>query len=156
MADESARRKRLRNLLRVLLRDRPELNRLSGMLDFEDDDLDAYLELSLFDWNATPPVTLTAANIEAHPSEAILLFGAAVMACRSDAVREARNPFAFTDGGTQMTPQSKPQTYHVAMSELERDYRLAKMSAKANINISRGWGGVASDYWWFDVGGTTR
>ena len=145
------RRTRLARLLRVLLRDRPDLNRLSGAYDFTDDELDTYLELAVHDWNATPP-PIPDVTLESHPRESILLFGACVLACESDAVREARNPFGFADGGVQASTQNKPATYDAALRRIRAAYEENKRQAKVAMNIGRGWSGVSSDYAFFGVG----
>lgn len=149
MAHNTDRRKRLVRLLRVLLRDQPELNRLSGARDFEDDELDTYLELSAHDWNATPP-PLAPVTVETHPRESILLFGAAVLACESDALREARNPFAFSDGGAQAATHHKPAAYAAALQRMRTSYEYSKGQARVALNIGAGWGGIPSDYAYFN------
>lgn len=141
----SNQRRQYRALLRNFLRDHPELNRITGEIEFADDHLDQALDFGgVMDWNVTPPI-LGQITLETHPAPNLLILGAAVWLCNSDAVREARNPHSFSDGGTVVSEQSKPGLYNVALGPIQAKYEQLKIAYKANQNINGGWGGVPSD-----------
>ena len=141
------RRTRLIEFLRITLRDQPQYNRLTGESDFTPDELGTYLELAMMDFNVAPPI-IQSYTIESFPADytAILVMGGALKACQSDAIREARNPFSFSDGVTSVQPGQKPGLYRGAIESLRMEYEQARNAVKVQINISGGWGGVSSDY----------
>ena len=144
MADSNQRRQ-YREVLRAHLRDKPELNRITKAIEFEDEQLDQALDFGgVMDWNMTPPI-LGEVTLETHPAPSLLVRGATIWACNSDAVREARNPHQFSDGGTVVSEQSKPGLYNVVLGPIRAKYEQMKTTYKANQNINAGWGGAPSD-----------
>lgn len=147
MAADSESRSRYRQRLKLFLRDSPEMNRLTKEYDFSKKELDLALDNAVDEWNFTPP-PIGVVTIDSHPAPFLLIVGAAIWACTSDAIREARNPFVFSDGGASAQQQAKPQIYESAIAAMRVKHDNAIISYKIAQNCDAAWGGAFSEYWY--------
>ena len=131
--------------LRLFLRDTPELNRLIRKNESEDDMLEFGIEMAISDWNSTPPF-IDSTNILNYPSLFMLMHGAAIQILTSQGLYQARNELNYNAGGSSFTRFNKSSYYMQWMLNLDNKYQVNKRNMKVHFNVSRGWGGVASEY----------
>lgn len=141
----SDRRSKARRYLRLFLLDTPELNRLIGRVESTDELFDFAMEMAISDWNSTmPPVGFV--SIDNFPSLYLFLHGCTIQLLKSQGLYQSRNELNYSAGGSSFLRANKTQYYMSWMTNFANEYEMKKRSLKIAQNITRGWGGVASEY----------
>lgn len=131
--------------LRLFLRDTPELNRLIRKEESDDEMLQFALDMAIDDWNTTAPV-IGNYNIGNFPSLYLLMHAAAIQILKSQGLYQARNELNYQTGGSSFIRSNKTNYYQSWMVNFSNEYELKKRNLKIFQNVSRGWGGVVSEY----------
>lgn len=134
-----------RRYLRLFTRDTPQLNRLTRKEESDNEMFDFALEMAISDWNSTTPI-LGAVTIQNFPSLFLLMQGAAIQLLISQGILQARNELQYNAGGSSFVRSNKSNYYMQWAINLQNQYELKKRNIKIQQNISRGWGGVHSEY----------
>lgn len=137
--------KKARRYLRLFLQDTPELNRLIRKEESDNEVLDFALEMAISDWNSTMP-PIGNVNIGNYPSLYLLMHGAVIQILKTQGLLQARNELNYSAGGSSFLRSNKSNYYMQWMINLANDYEVKKRNMKIAKNVSRGWGGVASEY----------
>lgn len=144
-AEATRRMEKARRYLRLFLQDTPELNRLIRKKESEADLIDFAIEMTISDWNATTPM-LYPVSIENFPSLYMLMMGASIQILVSQGILQARNELQYNAGGSSFLRSNKSNYYMQWAINLQNQYELKKRNIKIQQNVSRGWGGVSSEY----------
>ena len=136
---------RLVRKLRAYLRDDPILNELIEGKESTNDQLKVAILDAIEDWNDTQP-PLAPVNILTHPSERLLIRGAAIEILHSAGILQSRNRLDYNDGGIVVRDKDKAPDYQAWISHLIRDYETKKINKKKSQNIALGFGGIPSEY----------
>lgn len=144
-AEATRRMEKARRYLRLFLQDTPELNRLIRKRESEADLIDFAIEMAISDWNATTPM-LHPVSITNFPSLYMLMMGASIQILVSQGILQARNELQYNAGGSSFLRSNKSNYYMQWAINLQNQYELKKRNIKIQQNVSRGWGGVASEY----------
>ena len=131
--------------LRLFMLDTPALNRLTRKVESDDELLTYAIEMAISDWNSTTPV-MGRTDIDNFPSLYLLMHGAAIQLLKSQGLMQSRNELNYQAGGSNFTRFNKSGPYMSWMTNFANEYEMKKRSLKLQINIGRGWGGVASEY----------
>lgn len=143
--EATRRMNKAKKYLRLFLRDTPELNRLTRKEESDDEMLQFALDMAIDDWNTTTPV-IGNYSIANFPSLYLLLHAAAIQILKSQGLYQARNQLQYNSGGSSFSRSDKTQIYMAWMTNFSNEYELKKRNLKLQQNISRGWGGVSSEY----------
>lgn len=131
--------------LRAFLRDQPVLNELIEGKESGDGELrDAILD-AIEDWNNTQP-PIAPVNIRTHPSQRLLIRGAAIEILFSAGILQSRNRLDYNDGGIVVRDKDKAPDYQAWIARLVNDYEMKKINLKKSSNIAIGFGAVPSEY----------
>lgn len=131
--------------LRLFLRDTPELNRLIGKQESDDDLLQFAIEMAIDDWNTTAPI-LGNTTISNFPSLYLLMTAATIQVLKMQGLYQSRNELNYNSGGSSFVRSNKTNYYQSWMLNFANEYELKKRNLKIFQNVERGWGGVASEY----------
>lgn len=131
--------------LRMFLQDTPELNRLTRDYELNDEKLRFCIDMAISDFNSTMPPT-PARSIETYPSLYLLMHGSAVNALKMSGILQSRNELNYQSGGSSFVRSNKTSLYQSWISMFINDYEVKKKQMKMANNISRGYGGVHSEY----------
>ncbi len=131
--------------LRLFLRDTPQLNRLIKAEESNDDLLTFAIDMAIDDWNTTTPV-IGNTTIGNFPSLYLLMHAATMVILKSQGIYQARNELNYNTGGSSFVRMNKSNYYQSWMINFANEYELKKRNLKIQQNISRGWGGVSSEY----------
>jgi hypothetical protein len=144
-SQSQARMEKARRYLRLFLRDTPELNRL--ILDYESDEdlLNFAIEMAVSDWNSTSPI-MGVTTIGNYPSLYLLMHGAVIQILKTQGLYQARNELNYSAGGSSFVRSNKSNYYLTWMTTFANEYAIKVRNLKIQRNISRGWGGVNSEY----------
>ena len=130
--------------VREFVVDKIENNYLVSGEELSDTQINIAMELTLADWNSTPP---TAANsLDNFPYKHILMSGTLYRCFMGLAALLARNTFAFTDGGLSIPLEERFQLYQALSGMFQGEYNATMAKVKININMEEGWGDLGSDY----------
>jgi hypothetical protein len=143
---EATRRfEKAKKYLRLFLRDTPQLNRLINKEESNDELLAFAIEMAIDDWNSTTPA-IGNTTISNFPSLYLLMQGATIIVLKSQGLYQARNELNYNSGGSSFVRTNKSNYYQSWMINLANEYELKKRNLKIQQNITRGWGGVNSEY----------
>ena len=131
--------------LRMFLRDTPELNRLTRDYELDDEHLRFAIDMAISDFNTTMPPT-PAKSIENFPSLWLLMHGAAIQALTMSGIQQSRNELNYQSGGSSFVRSNKTAHYQSWISMFKNDYEMKKRQVKIAGNVSRGYGGIFSEY----------
>lgn len=134
-----------RRYLRLFMLDTPALNRLIRKEESDNEMFDFAIEMAISDWNATTPV-LGYTSIANFPSLYLLMHAAAIQLLKSQGLYQARNELNYSAGGSSFVRANKSNYYMQWMTNFANEYETKKRNLKVQQNLSRGWGGVSSDY----------
>ena len=134
-------------LVRMYLRDYPELNRLVAGVESDSRFIAWAINDAIDDWNITPPVLYSVRSVADHPAISLLVRRAAIALLESVAILQIRNHLSYSDGqGATVNASDKAPMLQSMITMLERRYETAKTKVKIAINIEGGWGvGVHSE-----------
>lgn len=130
--------------LRTFLGDTPEKNRLIPDVELTDDELRLALELTLDEYNNSPPFENR--TYENLPSLVLIIHGGAIQALIMAGIVQNRNYLNFSDGGIQEVISDKGQAYQGWIQMLVAKYREETISLKTSLNMERGFGIIGSPY----------
>jgi hypothetical protein len=142
---EVARMEKAKRYLRLFLRDTPELNRLLRKKETPDDLLEFSIEMTISDWNSTPPL-IGGVSIMTFPGLYMLMLGSAINVLISQGIYQARNELTYQAGNSSFQRFNKSNYYMQWMINLDNKYQQNKRNMKIHQNVSRGWGGANSEY----------
>lgn len=131
--------------LRMFLQDTPELNRLTRDYELDDDHLRFAIDMAISDYNTTLPPT-PPKTINSYPSLYLLMHGAAINALKMSGLKQSRNELNYQSGGSSFMRSNKTGHYQAWLSLFMNDYEQKKRAYKIAGNVSRGYGGVFSEY----------
>ncbi len=131
--------------LRSFMRDHPVLNELIEGKESSDGQLKEAILDAIEDWNDTQP-PLAPINIKTHPSQRLLIRGAAIEILFSAGILQSRNRLDYNDGGIVVRDKDKAPDYQAWIARLVNDYELKKVNKKKSQNIALGFGAVPSEY----------
>ena len=131
--------------LRLFLRDTPELNRLIRQEESDDDMLTFAIDMCLSDWSTTTPV-IGNVNIGNFPSLYLLMMGSAIQVFKAQGIHQTRNRLTYNSGGSSFVRSDKGPEYMAWYQNFSNEFELKKRNLKMQQNISKGWGGVPSEY----------
>lgn len=143
----TGRMEKAKRYLRLFMMDTPELNRLLRTKESDDELLTFAIEMAISDWNSTTPL-IGSKDIGNYPSLYLLMHGAAIQLLKSQGLRQARNELNYSAGGSSFVRANKSNYYMSWMVNFANEYETKKRNMKVQQNISRGWGGVNSEYDW--------
>ncbi len=133
-------------MIRVYMRDFPELNRIIEGEESSDRMIAWAVIDTLDDYITTPPL-LGSFRLAQFPSRSLLLRGAVAHLLESVAILATRNFISFSDGGTQVSFTANIPHLRDIGREMRNMYETKKMRLKVAQNLSQGFGaGVHSDY----------
>lgn len=145
------RREKARKYLRLFIMDTPELNRLIRGYESSNEQLDLALDLTIDDWNTTPP-PIAAVDYNTFPSLWILLHGATIQLLKMQGLFQTRNFLPYSSAGSSFTRFDKGPQYAQWLSMFNAEYQSRKQNLKIARNIQGAYGGVHSEYyslgWW--------
>jgi len=135
-------------MIRLYLRDYPQLNRLISGEESTDRMIAWAILDTIDDYNITPPL-IGQVRVASFPSASLLREGAVSRLLESVAILSTRNYIQFSDGGTSVSFTSNiPMTQNMA-AMMRNSYEEKKLRLKTALNISSGFGaGVHSDYYY--------
>ncbi len=145
--DEQARQRmnKAMKYLRMFIQDTPELNRLTFDYELDDEHLRFAIDMTISDWNSTTP-PLPRKTIATFPSLYLLMHGAAIQCMKMSGMRQSRNELTYSSGGSSFARSNKTGLYQSWISLFTNDYEMKKRNSKIATNVSRGFGGVNSEY----------
>ncbi len=135
-------------MLRNFLMDAADKNVLKGVEEYSNEQLKMFLDLSLDDWNTTPP-PLSFVSLTNHPSPRMLMYGATIIACELSGLLQIRNSLPYNEGGMHIPIMEKGPAYQGHANFLSKKYETQKTNFKIMRNIAQGWGGAPSSEWIF-------
>jgi hypothetical protein len=139
------RREKARRYLRLFLRDTVELNRLIGKEESDNELFDFAFDMAISDWNSTaPPGPMV--SLENFPSLYLFMHGSAIQILKSQGLYQSRNELNYSAGGSSFLRANKTNYYMAWMTNFANEYEMKKRNMKIVQNVSRGWGGAASEY----------
>jgi len=135
-------------LIRVILRDHPELNRLTENLEHSDGDIRIAIARAVSAYNSVPPL-LQSVSVQSFPSPEMLVVGALAYVIESTLFLRVRNHLPYTDGSISLDTENVP-IYSALRDSMMRDYREWIPGFKISLNLSNGLGldpsGLHSEY----------
>ena len=130
--------------VREFVYDKIEKNYLIDGEELSDTQINIAMELTLSEWNATPPTA--ADSLENFKYKHILMSGTLYRCFMGLAALLGRNTFAFTDGGLSIPLEERFQLYQALSGMYQGDFYSTMTKTKININMEEGWGSMGSDY----------
>lgn len=135
-------------LVRLFLRDFPELNRLTAGEDHSPRMIYWAIIDTLSDWASTPPfVGQNLGTIIDRGWQSIFIRGCAISLLESLMILHARNQLSYSDGGVNVQTED-PRTLQAILSMLRATYEQKKLQVLVALNIEQGMEqpGVHSEY----------
>jgi hypothetical protein len=135
-------------MIRLYMRDFPELNRLIKGEETSDRMIAWAVMDALDDWNSTPPF-LGNATIDGFPSLSLLREGTVIRLLESVGLLQTRNQLSFSDGGITVNHSDKTPLIMNWLQYFKSSYEDKKVKMKSSINIEMGMLGTGnfSEYW---------
>ena len=100
------------------------------------------LELTVADYNETPPIFFQQYTLDTFPYRKLLLLGAAVEALHLTAMKELRGEMTYSDGGVSSTVYYKTPQFTQLKLQLQQEYKELKLRTKRQVNLKNGFGGM--------------
>lgn len=140
--------------LREFIGDRPENNKLIPGYELSDDKLRLAIELSLDEFNNTPP--FMSFTLKDFPSLKVLLHGSTIQCLIMAGLIQSRNYLQFSDGGISEVISDKAPSYQgwvQQMSGMLKNYAQVTDEIKIAINMESAFGVIPSPYGsWYNGG----
>ncbi len=130
-------------MIRLWLRDYPELNRLIEGEEHSDRLIVWAILDAMEDFNETPPPISFAFR---DVPKSVLKYGVALNLYESLMFLSVRNSLAYSDGGINVNLDKSGQIMQIR-GMMEAAYERKKEKWKISKNISAGYGSVQSEYW---------
>jgi hypothetical protein len=131
-------------LVRTFIGDTPEENRLVPDRELSDDKLRLALQLTLDNYNNTPPYeNVSYLNF---PSLTLIIHGAVIQSLIMAGILQSRNYLQFNDGGISEVVSDKAAVYQSWIGNIIGAYREEMANIKVSLNMERNFGVIASPY----------
>lgn len=141
-----------RNKIRAFIRDTPATNALLGTEETPDILIDFALDLTLDDFNTSPPL-IGQFQLASHPSQSLILMGAIIWILKSAGLQQSRNQLDYASGGITVASSNKTPLYQSWLNIMMQEYEAKKANLKKAINAEQAYGGVSSEYVQVNFGG---
>lgn len=148
----SARMNELVAMIRMYLRDFPELNRLIKGEETSNRMIAWAIIDALDDWNTTPPFIGTA-SLTNFPSVSLLREGAVIRILESVGLLQTRNQLDYSDGGISVRVSNKAPQLMQWIGMFRSSYERKKDRMKASMNIEMGMAGTGTFSEYFVING---
>jgi hypothetical protein len=134
-------------MIRLYLRDFPELNRLISGEETSDRMIAWSVVDTLDDFNSSPPF-IGSYGLRNFPSTSLLREGAVIRVLESVGLLQLRNQMNYSDGGITVSISDKSQFLMQWITMLRGSYEQKKTRIKASINVEMAFSGsgVFSEY----------
>jgi len=134
-------------MIRLYLRDFPELNRLISGEETSDRMIAWAVVDALDDFNSTPPF-IGSYGLNGFPSTSLLREGAVIRVLESVGLLQMRNQMNYSDGGITVSISDKSQFLMQWISMLRASYEQKKQRMKSSLNVELAFegSGVFSEY----------
>jgi hypothetical protein len=130
--------------VRLMMRDYGVNNHLLKKVQFEDKDINRAIELTVSQWNSTPPVSNATWR---HIPEHTLFLGATRWLMQAESFLQVRNQISVqTDGLGVVGLDDKYQLYYNQMQDLRNEFKQETQERKYANNIAGGFGSLGSGY----------
>lgn len=148
----SARMNEVVAMIRLYMRDFPELNRLIKGEETSNRMIAWAVIDALDDWNSTPPF-IGNASIERFPSISLLREGAVIRILESVGLLQTRNQLSYSDGGITVSVSDKAPLLLQWISLFRSSYEDKKHRMKSSMNIEMAMGGAGTFSEYFVING---
>ena len=140
-------------VVRLFMRDYPELNRLISGEETSDRMIAWSIIDAIDDWNSTPPF-IGAVGITNFPSMSWLREAAVLRTLESVGLLQTRNQLNFSDGGISVSVSDKTPLLlnWIQLYSSRVEQKKAQIKSSMNIELAMDGGGALSEY--FLVNGT--
>jgi hypothetical protein len=147
---DSDQTRRISEWVRMMLRDFPELNRLTEGYDHSPRHVYWAILATLSDWASTPPFIGQDLNmILNHGWDALFCRGVVIELLQSLGILHTRNYLAYSDGGVNVQTEN-PQLLQSWLQMFKNEYEQKKLRCLVALNIENALGtgshGVHSEY----------
>jgi hypothetical protein len=139
-------------MIRLYLRDFPELNRLIAGEETSNRMIAWAIVDALDDWNTTPPF-IGNATIDNFPSVSLLREGTVILVLESVGLLQTRNQLSYSDGGISVQVSNKAPLLLQWIQLFRSSYETKKNRMKASMNIEQAMGGTGTFSEYFSVSG---
>lgn len=143
--EDTRRMDKAKRYLRLFMMDTPQLNRLIRKEESDEELMTFAIDMAISDWNSTAPM-IGNVHIGNFPSLYLLLHGAAIQLLKSQGLYQSRNELNYSAGGSSFMRSNKTNYYMAWMTNFANEYELKKRNMKISQNITKGYGGMASEY----------
>lgn len=126
-------------LVRAIMRDHPQLNRLTKGREHSDGDIGAAMYQAMSLYNVTPPIMYTQVTFTTFPSIAMLVVGTVGWLLRSSLTLRHRNQLAYNDGGISLDTENI-QGYEAQAAWWWQQYQQWITPYKTAKNLNDAWG----------------
>jgi len=141
-----------RHKIRRFIRDTPAANALLDGHETSDTLIDFALDLTLDDFNSTPPL-IGQFQLAFHPSQSLVMLGAIIWILKSAGLQQSRNQLDYASGGITVATSNKTPLYQSWINIMMQEYEAKKLNLKKAINAEQAYGGVNSEYVQINFGG---
>lgn len=148
----SARMNELVSMIRLYMRDFPELNRLTKGEETSNRMIAWAIIDALDDYNTTPPL-LGMSSITNFPSTSLLREGAVIRILESVGLLQTRNQLQYSDGGLSVSVSDKAPLLLQWIGMFRNSYETKKLRLKSSINIEQAMAGTGTFSEYFVVNG---
>lgn len=141
-----------RNKIRAFIRDTPATNALLGTEETPDLLIDFALDLTLDDFNTSPPL-IGQFNLYSHPSQSLVMLGAIIWILKSAGLQQSRNQLDYASGGITVASSNKTPLYQSWLNIMMQEFEAKKANLKKSLNAVMAYGGISSEYSQVNFGG---
>lgn len=134
-------------MIRLYLRDFPELNRLISGEETSDRMIAWAIIDALDDYNTTPPF-IGPASLAGFPSTSLLREGAVIRILESVGLLQVRNQMNYSDGGVSVSISDKAPLLMGWIQMFRQSYEQKKIRIKSSMNVEMAFegDGIHSEY----------
>ncbi len=131
--------------VRTYMKDFPEYNRLIPKEEATDEQIRLAIELTVDDFNKTPPQTGTF-YVNTFPSAYLLLMGSVLQLLQMEGLLQSRNKATYNVGQVTFNVSDKTPEYQNWIVNFRQEYEMKKADLKKYLNADSGYGEVPSEY----------
>lgn len=132
--------------IRMHLRDRPAENDLLRAVEFDDAEILNAIKHPVMQWNETPPDLIYRFNCNNFPFRHHWRNAIVAELLRTAVHSYSRNKMQATSSGLTVDDKNKDREYLVLLQLYTAEWETFIARKKAEINVSEGFGSMASDY----------
>ena len=131
--------------VRLFIRDRPEYNRLLDKEEFSQEQIDQAMKLTVMAFNEISPFTQY--QVENFPFQYLLLIGTVYHLFFGGGILRSRNRLPYQTNGVSIDDEAHGDVeLNLAQNKLAQEFTSGATQRKIEMNVSRGWGHVPSEY----------